>query len=131
MEKQSEKTSAILYENCNPNQQYSLLYVSSGEEILLELGEELITDGDISDMTHTYNETGNIYRRGSAVITIKNASYAIVQQLADRKVATAEIFTTIVEEAKLNKLMDIANVRQGDNGEFLLTKCPYVRKIKL
>ena len=68
MEKQNTNGSINLHWDSNPNKEYSLLYVSAGPEDLLlsELGEELITDGDVSNMVHNYNETGSIYRRGSA-----------------------------------------------------------------
>ena len=129
MKEQDKKV--VLHQDSNPNKEYSLLYICAGDDIISELGEELVTDGDISDMVHRYNETSDVYRRGSAVIKIKNASYTIVQRIADKNVANADVFTTIQEEAKLNRVVDIALERQGDNGEFLITKCPYVRKIKL
>ena len=133
MEKQNINSCISLYEDSNPNQEYSLLYVSAGPEdrLLSELGEELITDGDISSMVHNYNENGCIYRRGSAVIKIKNASYTIVQRIADKEVVNAEVFTTIIEDAKMDKVLEMAIERQNGTGEYMLTKYPYVRKIKL
>lgn len=132
MENQKEKNSTPTYFNANPNKEYSILYISSGkDETIMSMGDELITDGDISNMVHRYKEDDNFYRRGSVIIEIKNASYVIVQSISNKKINYAEVYTTIEEEAKISKLNEIAFEETNSNQELLTTRHPYVRKIKL
>lgn len=118
--------------NSNPNKEYSILYISSGkDDNLTAMGDELITDGDISNMTHRYKEEEDFYKSGSIIIKIKNASFTIVQSISNKKVNYAEIFTKIEDESKINTIKKLASIENDANGELLTVKRPYVRKILL
>lgn len=122
----------IHFEKSNPNKEYSLLHIASGNgQNMIEMDEELITDGDIASMTHQYKEDDNNYSTGSIIIDIKNASYTIIQRITNKKIDYAQVFTNIREESKIDIITNIASIKNMNKGELLTTKHPYIRKIKL
>lgn len=135
MEKNNTTKNTELHVGSNPNKEYSLMYIGTeGRNMITEMGEEILTDGEIKSMIHNYKEDSKkdyVYKSGNLVIEVRDASYVIIQRLMDNNVDFSHVFTCIEEEALLDEILNLASVKNTDKSNLLTAKQPYVRKISL
>ncbi len=121
----------------NPNQNYTILTANEGV-----YEEEIITDGKIKKISNwkfephlSYNDPFGGYRRYEDAIikniTIKKASYAIIQGFYKNELKKIEIMTKIVELEKLKEIRKIANQIHDDKSSLLVRKKPYIKRFVL
>ncbi len=97
---------------------YALSYLcQSDNQVCYEMCDYLITDGDVDEImsdcrtvNHTMSESGEvdsveIYK----VVSISNASYAIVQKIKDHEIKLAQIYTQLDDCSAVEKMVDIAS----------------------
>ena len=131
----------VIMKKINPNQTYSLIYASIDDKNhRTENGEELITDGDIIDLTYSYKEeyyeqeydnSKMHFKSGSAVVEIANASYTIIQKIKDKAIECAEVYTTTEDNEYFNKILISSNIKYTSESSLIKKQEPHVRKIIL
>lgn len=97
---------------------YALSYLyQSDNQVGYEVCDYLITDGDACEMmsdcrtvNHTMSESGvvngvEIYK----IVSISNASYAIVQKIKDHEIKLAQIYTQLDDCSAVERMVDIAS----------------------
>lgn len=127
----------------DPNCHYSLVY---GNHIGSLLSFELITDGDIASidypdltgMEHLFyesplnpNEAIQLKNNRVAHVCIQNATYTIKQGLYNEKICYCNVNTQVLDEKRLQGIVNLAN-QKYEKAEYALTdEAPYVRKLVL
>lgn len=134
---QQSKNPLYIY-GVNPNQTYTLVCDKRYSDIS---SFELITDGDISTIEYSKTEEnenpmnpnsyGTLKDNTVAHVDLKNASFAIKQELCNDEIRYSIVDTEIIEPDSLKKVVDIANKRIANTGYLLNNQAPYVRKISL
>lgn len=130
----------------DPNHNYSLVH---GKNQGFLLSNELITDGNISIISHEkiemkrleyYHFYKNPINPNEAVqlednmvlnAEVENATYTINQGLCDGNIRYCHVDTQLLDDEKLEKIVNIANQRHENSKNTLNLKSPYVRKITL
>ncbi len=125
----------------NPNTNYFLVHGKYKMDIL---SWELVTDGDIKDVTY-FNEYGcypwedpsNSNKLVSLEdgivkkVTLKGASYAVLRGLENCNVERLKVYTNLTDLVSLRKICDIANGERQKEEELLLKSRPFVKKLAL
>lgn len=121
----------------NPNQQYQLIHEENKKNYAFEF--ILITDGNIAipdnleQISHQYMPNKAIQLKDPKTIDIhlKNASYVIIQTLNNYQIQYCSVYTEILENEKLRKIVDIANMQHKNQNDSIKKELPYVKKITL
>jgi len=129
--------------NCNPNKTYILTNKNFKGNIL---EYELLTDGDIRKFQSVKKSKSITYvskssdandgfiilaKNHSVNITLKDASYAIMQCLNNDQIMYLEIFTNITDLEKVKQIIEIGNKVYDKSDNLLTHEKPYVRKLTL
>lgn len=127
----------------NPNCHYQLVH---GKHHSSLLSFELITDGDILTINHqdtrgiehyyyespvSPNEAVQLEDNKAIYVSLKNATYAIMQGLCDGKIRYCNVNTQILDEKKLKEIANFANQKYEKNEYALTEEALYVRKLIL
>ncbi len=139
---QTSKVKLNIY-GVDPNCQYYLVH---GKYYSHLLSYELITDGDILTTNYSYtkgtlsyyyesprnlNEKVRLENNTVLYLKLKNATYAIKRGLCDEDICYCNVNTQILDESKLNEIVNLANSKFKKFDYVYKKRAPYVRKLIL
>lgn len=117
---ENSKNKLFIY-GFNPNNSYRLVY---GKDTGRVMGFDLITDGDIESIDYpdnvgkeflfyesplNPNDNKQLKKPKVVDVKIKNATYTIKQAICDGKIRFCKVNTQILDEEKLNEIVNLAN----------------------
>ena len=129
---ESRSDTALHIYGTNPNRCYSLF---SGTCMGSETSLELLSDGVVQyknflnkDLTL---EKTKLQDALMADVFLENASFAILREIYDGVIQSANVYTNILSEQELRKIRRFANTVYESNEHLALKGEPFVRKLEL